>query len=95
MVAYSRATDGACRLQPLNRPAQVQVEADEQGQPLTVYLSNRRLAVAELIEDWRIDDEWWRERPISRLYHRLLLEDGRTVDVFEDLTNGRWSRQAY
>jgi hypothetical protein len=60
-----------------------------------VHLSNRRLAVEAVLETWRIDDEWWRDRPISRLYSRLLLEDGRTVDVYQALRTGRWFRQAY
>jgi hypothetical protein len=51
--------------------------------------------VETVLETWRIEDEWWRERPISRLYHRLLLEDGRTVDVYKSLRSGRWFRQAY
>jgi hypothetical protein len=53
------------------------------------------VAVEAVLERWRIDDEWWREQPISRLYYRLLLEDGRTVDVYQALRTGRWFRQAY
>ena len=34
-------------------------------------------------------------KPIAREYRRVLLEDGRTVDVFRDLATGRWFRQAY
>ncbi len=26
-----------------------------------------------VLESWRIDDEWWRPRPVSRLYYHLLL----------------------
>src|SRR5947208_888783 len=71
MVADSRAAGGVGRLRPLNRPRQVQVEADQEGRPLAIHLSNRRLAVEEIVEIWRIDDEWWRKHPISRMYYRL------------------------
>jgi hypothetical protein len=71
------------------------VEADGEGRPIAVWLSGRRLPVEELLESWRIDDEWWRPRAISRLYYRVLLEDGRVVDVYRDLVSGRWWRQAY
>ena len=64
------------------------MEADEQGRPIAVYLSGQRLAVEAVLETWRIDDEWWRERPVSRLYFGLLLEDGRTVTVYRDLVTG-------
>jgi hypothetical protein len=71
------------------------VEADDDGRPTAVYLSGRRHAVEEVLETWRIDDEWWRQRPVSRLYFSLLLEDGRTVTVYRDLMSGRWAKQAY
>ena len=50
--------------------------------------------MAEVLESWRIDDEWWREQPVSRLYYSLLLEDGRAVTVYRDLVSGQWYRQA-
>jgi hypothetical protein len=48
-----------------------------------------------MLKTWRIDDEWWRTRPVSRLYYSLLLEDGRTVTVYRDLVSGRWFKHAY
>jgi hypothetical protein len=73
----------------------VRVEADEDGRPIAVYLSGRRYAVESVLETWRIDDEWWRERAVSRVYFSLLLEDGWTVTVYRDLVSGRWAKQAY
>ena len=70
------------------------MEADESGEPQAVVLGCERLAVAAVQDRWRIDDEWWRERPVSRLYFRLLLEDGRVVMVYKDLVSGRWARQS-
>ena len=48
-----------------------------------------------VLETWRIDDEWWREMPVSRTYYLLLLEDGRTATVYHDLISGRWAKQSY
>jgi len=47
------------------------------------------------LDTWRIDDEWWREKPVSRLYHSVLLDDGRTVTIFHDLVADRWYGQSY
>ena len=91
MVADTRAANGAGRLRQLNQPRPVNVEADANGTPLTV----ERRAVEAVLETWRIEDEWWRPRPVSRAYWRLLLEDGRTVDVYRDRVRERWYRQAY
>ena len=60
-----------------------------------MHLSGRRLAVESIVESWRIDDEWWRENPVSRRYQRVLLEDGRVLDVYQALASGRWYRQTY
>ena len=95
MVAHPGATSGPDRIRPLNRPRRVRVEADEDGQPTAVWLPGRRCAVEAVLETWRIDDEWWRKRPVSRLYFSLLLEDGRTATVYGDLASGRWFKQTY
>jgi hypothetical protein len=71
------------------------VEEDENGMPVAVAISRRRLAIEERVETWRIDDEWWRPRPVSRLYWRVVTEDGRTLDLYHDLAAGGWFRQAY
>lgn len=48
--------------------------------------------VVEILEIWRIDDEWWR-RPISRRYVDVVLEGGGHVVLFEDLTTNEWFLQ--
>jgi hypothetical protein len=91
----AKTAAGSHRLRSLNRPRPIGIETDEGGLPIAAHISNRRCAVESVIETWRIDDEWWRERPVSRVYYSLLLEDGRAVDVYRDLVSGRWFRQAY
>ncbi len=83
------------RLRSLNRPRAAKVEAAESGEPAALHVSGRRIAVESVLETWRIEDEWWRERPVSRMYYRVLLEDGRVVDLYRALGSGRWYRQAY
>ena len=107
MVAHPGAAGGHARIRPLNRPRPLRVEAGEdacpepgasrsrRGLPAAVWLAGRRYAVEAVLERWRIDDEWWRERPVSRVYYRLALGDGRTVTVYCDMVNGRWAQQAY
>ena len=93
MVTDTGATGGPGRARQLNRPRPLRVEAGEDGRPIAVYLSDRRYAVEAVLEVWRIDDEWWRERPVSRLYYSLLLADGRMVTVYRDMVSGGWAQQ--
>ena len=72
------------------------MEADGEGRPVAVRLrAGERLRVAEVQDVWRIDDEWWRERPVSRLYCRLTLEDGQVATVHRELIRGSWYEQSF
>lgn len=42
---------------------------------------------------WRIDDEWWREHPISRLYYTVVLEDDTLLTLYHDLLADAWFEQ--
>ena len=81
-------------LSPLNVPKPVEVLAGAAGAPRAVVLRGQRVAVTDVLDSWRIDDEWWRQE-ISRRYFRLALADGRTLTVFLDLIAGGWYAQRY
>jgi hypothetical protein len=69
------------------------VEEDAAGLPVVVRLPRRQRITA--IEDrWRLDDEWWRKEPVSRLYYAALLASGQRLVLYKDLTNGCWYRQS-
>ena len=93
MVSHPRAAARGHRLRPLNQAKPIRVEADESGEPRAVVLGRERLAVAAVQDRWRIDDEWWRERPVRRVYFDLFLQDGRILTVCKNILNGKWFRQ--
>lgn len=95
MVKNPRAPLGARKLRPLNAPVRIQVEIDADKQPVRVQRRGWRTsrAIARIQDRWRIDDEWWRTRPISRLYYALLLEDGLPLTVFHNLITETWYEQ--
>ena len=95
MVPHPRAPLGARSLRPLNVPAPLQVQVDSQGRPRTVHRRGwpAPRAVAAIQDRWRIDDEWWRERQISRLYYELLLDEGMLLTVYHDLHRDEWYEQ--
>jgi hypothetical protein len=94
MVTDPRAKKSADRLRPLNAPRPLRVEADGDGRPRRLGSKRPSLGVREVLDCWRIDDEWWRE-PISRLYFQVELEDGRSLSVFHDLAKDEWFAQEY
>jgi len=57
--------------------------------------ANRKQAVAAIEDCWRIDDEWWRDKPLSRMYFALLLVSGQRLVIYKDLNTEDWYRQSY
>jgi hypothetical protein len=94
MVADTRKTLRTDTIKPVNLPEPVRVEEDHSGLPVAVRLKRRQSIIA--IEDcWRIDDEWWRNEPVSRLYYAVILSLGQRIVLSKNLIDKRWYRQAY
>ncbi len=109
MVANTRTAARAGGIRPLDTPLPVHVEVDGNGQPAAIGIPKSKGAVrkkavervsahqwrqvSEVLDSWRIDDEWWRKTPIARIYYRVIMENDRSVTIFHDLTTGSWYRQ--
>lgn len=95
MVAHSRAALGPVDLRPLNTPRPIAVRVDACGQPRAVRRpgGSEWRQVATVRDHWRLDDEWWREQPIARVYYTLLLDEGTLLSVYDDLVRGCWMEQ--
>ena len=72
-------------------PEPAEVIARE-NKPKAVKHRGRLLDVKEILNVWRVDDEWWR-KPISRLYFAVEFTNGSRLTVFRDLINDKWYRQ--
>lgn len=93
MVTDTGASSGTGDVRPLNRPLPLPVQADDSGQPAVMKLRGRWLPVEEITDRWRIDDEWWRERPISRTYYSCTVDRGLKLTLFQDLLSKEWYLQ--
>ena len=78
----------------VNLPKEIDVAVNALGEPDSVVHNRCKWKVARVQNQWRIDDEWWRNE-ISRMYYELILSDGSRVTVFQDLVNGKWYQQHY
>jgi hypothetical protein len=72
----------------LYAPRRVRVEVDSERKPRSVDGK----AVADVREEWVVQDRWWTSRPLRRHYFELVLENGRNVVVFRG-ARGRWYLQ--
>jgi hypothetical protein len=64
------------------------------GVPVTVAVWGRRRRVVTVVDEWLVEDGWWRT-PVARRYLQLVLDDGRLLTVFEDRLAGAWYAQPY
>ncbi len=97
MVQNTREASGPGSLRPLNLPIPISVEEDDDGRPLAVAQTggqkDRIMKITSIDDLWRIDEEWWRDKPIARMYYQLTAQGGGRLTVFQDLTDGSWYRQ--
>jgi hypothetical protein len=82
-------------LRPLNAPSPVRVEVDERGRIVSLWRQGRLTprTIASVQDRWRIDDEWWREHRVARMYYALVLDDGTLLTVYHDLASKTWFEQ--
>lgn len=94
MVEDTGKTLRADAYRPVNVPQPVKVEEDNSGLPRAVSMP-RRQVIAAIEDKWRIDDEWWRREPVSRLYYSVRLISGHRLVLYKDLTDNCWYKQSY
>jgi hypothetical protein len=78
----------------VNLPEAVEVKENGDGLPLEVLLPSRQ-NIAAIEDRWRIDDEWWRAEPVSRMYYAVLLRSGQKLVIYKDLLKNVWFKQVY
>ncbi len=93
MVQNPRAASGSGHLRPLNSPQPVRVNERRRRLPGSIVSDGRSLKVISITDTWEINDEWWRGRPISRLYYRVITQEDGHITIFRDLVDGQWYRQ--
>lgn len=77
-------------MRSVNRPVPARVRAGAGGAPAAVEVGKRWRPVEGVQERWRVDEGWWWEQPVSRMYWRLVLAGGRQITVYEDLADKSW-----
>ncbi|MBI4301679.1 MAG: hypothetical protein HY664_03650 [Chloroflexi bacterium] len=92
MVEDTREKAGPGALRPIGLPQPIEVRVVPNGWPVAVRAGHRWL-MAQIVGRWRIDDEWWREQPVSRMYFEIVLENGHHWVIFQDLIGNIWFRQ--
>ena len=95
MVQNPGATPGPGSIRPLNLPVPVTVQENRRQLPISVTMEGRTLPITAITDLWEIDDEWWRSRPIARMYYRVTVRGGRQLTLYRDLVDGIWYRQNF
>ena len=95
------------RFRSLNMPIPIEVVEDGAERPVSITLPpahslrltqkgrslTRGLTITSINDLWQVDDEWWRERPISRRYYQVTTQDERRLTIFRDQLSGQWHWQ--
>lgn len=95
MVPSSRAAARPDRVHTLKLPSPIEVALHvHHGTPQRICTRQHWREVAEVLDTWLVETEWWRPAPVRRRYFQLLLADGVTFTLFQDLLDECWYAQA-
>ena len=81
------------------RPAAVDIPLTINSRPtFSRRLAQQQLSSSKLVAQkitaindlWQVNDEWWREYPISRRYYQITTQNDRRLTIFQDGMNGNW-----
>jgi len=82
----------------INEPVPALVLLGEDGYPTAVEWTPQRAGGARrrrdqvecVLDTWCVDEAWWTDQPVRRLYHELQLASGAHLVACWDLVAERW-----
>ena len=82
-------------MKAVNTPRSLDVQTNRHADPVAVQQRGwpRRRRVVRVQDCWWIDEDWWRETPISRLYYLVQLEGEALLTLYHDLIADAWLQQ--
>ena len=93
MVQNSRKTSSFNYLRAINTPIPIVVKESPKKLPKSLVINGYIKNIALISDIWEISDEWWRSKPISRLYYQTITQEGRQITIFNDLIDNQWYQQ--
>ena len=83
-------TDSSSQI-PLYTPKRVRFRAYEKHKLIKIGQTERR--IQRILDHWVVQEDWWELKPLSRMYYRIILENGAIHKVFFDQIEQRWFQQ--
>jgi hypothetical protein len=80
-------------LRRINEPIPARVWLDEHDRPARVEWRGREEQVECVLDTWCVDDAWWSDHPVRRLYHEVQLATGVRLVLSWDMVAKRWLAQ--
>ena len=73
-------------MKAVNTPRPLDVQTNRHGDPVAAQQRGwPRRRVVRVQDCWRIDEDWWRETPISRLYYLVESDGEMLLTLYHDL----------
>ena len=93
MVQNPRKTSSFNYLRAINTPIPIVVKESPKKLPKSLVINGYIKHIALISDIWEINDEWWRSKPISRLYYQGITQEGQQITIFKDLIYNQWYQQ--
>ena len=71
-------------------PMPIQVQEDVDLRPLALVLDGQTIRIESIDDRCEVEEDWWKDNPVVRMYYRVTLEDGRQLPIFRNMVHGGW-----
>jgi hypothetical protein len=93
MLKDSRKTMGHGDLRFLKNPVPLQIETGNYQLPLNVLSRGRWWGIEAILDQWHVEDEWWKPDSIDRMYYECVLNNGKYIVLYMDCISNAWYKQ--
>jgi len=73
-------------------PMPIKVQEDVDLRPLALALDGETIGVESIDNRCEVEEDWWKDNPVVRIYYQVTLEDGRQQTIFRNMVHGGWYR---
>ena len=76
-------------------PLTISVKEKEKLKPSHIRIHGAYVRIYLIIDEWEVNEDWWTNQPIDRRYFKVILDNGREMVLFKDLSNNLWYKQRF
>ena len=68
----------------------IDVQEDGEHRPISLKWNGGIQRVASVDDRCEVEEDWWKDNPVVRMFYRVTIEDGQRLTIFRNMVHGGW-----